>query len=329
MFRITVIAMAVLFNLSFANAQSSLDYSDLALWASHPDKNDAADGVPVPTLSDNQATAAVDVFFVHPTTYTKKFIDEDWNAPIDNRELNEKTENSTIKLQASVFNGSAKIYAPFYRQAHLDSFYPKKAGTNAKPAFELAYTDVRNAFDQFLKFSNGRPFIIASHSQGTLHAAQLVKEKIDGTSLKERLVAAYLVGMPVKHGTFENIPVCDDPSDTGCYVAWRTYGKKGGPKKGWRTQENITVVNPITWTLDTEYSEFSDHEGIVMGKFNKVLKERTRAKIAGNVLWITKPKIFGSFLIMSKNWHVADFNMFWMDIRTNVENRVNTFLKLR
>lgn len=321
--------MAVLFHTLFAFAQSSLDYSDLDLWVSHPDKKDAADAVPSPELSDNQANASVDVFFVHPTTYTKKFINESWNAPIDNAELNDKTENTTIKLQASVFNGAAKIYAPHYRQAHLHSYYPKKSGDNGKPAFAIAYQDVENAFDQFLKWNNGRPFIIASHSQGTQHAAVLVKKRIDGQDLQNRMIAAYLVGMPIKNGIYDDIPVCDDPHDTGCYVAWRTYGKRGGPKKGWRTQDDITVVNPITWTLDNSYSSFDDHEGIVMGKFNKVLPNKTRAKIEGNVLWITKPKIFGSFLIFNKNWHVADYNMFWMDIRTNVENRVNTFLKVR
>ena len=329
MFRLSITMMALLFNIAFLTAQSSIDYADLDAWASHPDKEDTADGVPISSLSDNQSTAAVDVFFVHPTTYTKKFINDAWNAPIDNVELNKKTDNSTIKLQASVFNGSARIYAPYYRQAHLDAFFPKKSGVNAKPAFANAYSDVRDAFEQFLKSTNNRPFILASHSQGTLHLAQLIKEKVDGTDLQQRMVAAYLVGMPVKKDIYESIPICDDPSATGCYVAWRTYTKGGGPKKGWRSQEDIAVVNPITWTLDTNYSDLDDHEGIVMSKFNKVLSKRTKAKIEGNVLWIKKPKIFGSFLILNKNWHVADFNMFWMDIRTNVENRVNTFLKLR
>lgn len=327
MFRIAI-WMIFFIQSSLILAQNALDYTALSLWAAHPEKADMADGVPVASLKDNQATAAVDVFFVHPTTYTKKFINDNWNAPVDDAELNAKTDGSTIKLQASVFNGSARIYAPYYRQAHLNAFFPKKSGDKAKPAFELAYGDVVDAFEQFLKFSNGRPFIIAAHSQGTLHATQLVKAKIDGTDLQNRLVAAYLVGMPVKNGTFENIPVCDDPSDTGCYVAWRTYGKNGGPKKGWRTQDDITVVNPITWTLDTEYSKLNDHQGIVLSKFNKILPAKTTAKIQGNVLWITGPKIFGSFLF-GKNWHVADYNMFWMDIRMNVENRVNTFLKLR
>jgi len=286
--------------------------------------------VPISSLKDGQSDAPVDVFFVHPTTYTKKFINNDWNAPIDNAELNAKTTSTTIKLQASLFNGSGKIYAPYYRQAHLKSYYPKKSGNNAKPAFALAYSDVEAAFDQFLIWNGGRPFIIASHSQGTQHAAMLVKKRIDGQQLQKQMVAAYLVGMPIKKDLYSSIPICDDPSETGCYVSWRTYMKGGGPKKGWRTQENITVVNPITWTTtDTGYSDIDEHKGIVMSKFDKVLPGKTKAKIEGNVLWISRPKFFGSFLLMNKNFHVADFNMFWMDVRANVENRVQSFLKLR
>ncbi len=329
MFRTTIAIMTMLLLASSFHAQTSLDYSDLSLWAAHPDKKDMADMVPDQKLTDNQPDAQVDVFFVHPTTYTKKFIDGLWNAPVDNAELNAKTTSTTIKLQASIFNVAGKVYAPFYRQAHLQSYYPKKSGDNAIPAFALAYQDVEDAFNQFLKWNDGRPFIIASHSQGTQHAGMLVKKRIDGQDLQKRMVAAYLVGMPIKKDAYSSIPICDDPSDTGCYVSWRTYMKGGGPKKGWRTQDNITVVNPITWKVDSNYSDLSEHEGVVMFKYDKILPQKTRAKIEGNVLWIKRPKFFGSFLLLNKNFHVADFNMFWMDVRSNVENRVQTYLKLR
>ncbi len=39
-----------------------------------------------------------------------------------------------------------------------------------------------------------RPFILAGHSQGTFHAARLLGERIAGTPLAEKMVAACLVG---------------------------------------------------------------------------------------------------------------------------------------
>src|SRR4051812_36327921 len=46
------------------------DYGQLATWAAHPDAVDGADVVPKDSaFTDAQKQAAVDVFFIHPTTY--------------------------------------------------------------------------------------------------------------------------------------------------------------------------------------------------------------------------------------------------------------------
>eukprot|EP00959_Pyramimonas_sp_CCMP1952_P256904 5367333-Pyramimonas_sp.AAC.1 len=64
---------------------------------------------------DGQASASVDVFFVHQTTALNG---------IGNANLDEGEEMSkyTIKSMASVFNGSCRVYAPKYRQARLYSY---------------------------------------------------------------------------------------------------------------------------------------------------------------------------------------------------------------
>ncbi|MBT8218747.1 MAG: DUF3089 domain-containing protein [Bacteroidia bacterium] len=308
-------------------AQSDMNYQSLSLWAAHPEKTDFADGVPVPSLENRQITAQVDVFFVHPTTYTGKMVDKSWNAPINDIKINEKTDNGTIKHQASIFNGVARVYAPRYRQAHLNSFYPRKAKGNEVSAFKLAYSDVKKAFLLYMeKWNLGRPFIIASHSQGTRHAEQLIKELIDGSDLQESMVVAYLIGMPVTKDAFLSIPICNSPEDNSCFVSWRTYKFGHLPKRNWGTGNNIAVVNPISWTTDTSITNPNEHKGIVLRKYNAVYPYKSKAQIANNVLWITKPTFPGSFLITTKNYHGADYNLFWMDIRDNVRTRVNSYL---
>jgi hypothetical protein len=65
--------------------------------------------------------------------------------------------------QASVFNGCCDVYAPRYREAAIHVFFGDAARRDAVLGF--AYQDVERAFDYFLEhFSNGRPFVIASHS---------------------------------------------------------------------------------------------------------------------------------------------------------------------
>ena len=67
--------------------------------------------------------------------------------------------------------------------------------TRPRAAFELAYSDVLRAFDYYLAHENhGRPFILASHSQGSLHALRLIQERLAGKPLQKQLVAAYLIG---------------------------------------------------------------------------------------------------------------------------------------
>src|SRR3546814_7072434 len=57
----------------------------------------------------------------------------------------------------------------------------------------------RSAFDYFLSQNEGRPLILAAHSQGSLHLIRLLREKVAGTPLASRIVAAYVVGRSEEH----------------------------------------------------------------------------------------------------------------------------------
>ena len=92
--------------------------------------------------------AKIDVFFIHPTLYLKG---NRWNADIHNKNLNKEIGNSAIKNQASVFLGIANIYAPHYRQMHIQSYYDLENGLQA---YDVAYLDVKNAFMYYWKYYN-------------------------------------------------------------------------------------------------------------------------------------------------------------------------------
>ena len=89
-----------------------------------------------------------------------------------NRSAYERTE-IMLANQASAFNDTCNIYAPEYRQATYYSFFDTKG--NGQNALDLAYEDIENAFDYFIEnFNHKKPFIIAGHSQGALHALSLI-----------------------------------------------------------------------------------------------------------------------------------------------------------
>ncbi|OAV43007.1 hypothetical protein A3850_000155 [Lewinella sp. 4G2] len=146
-------------------------------------------------MQDQQANARADVFFLHPTHYRNTTESStDWNANVYDLEINEAVDDGSIKNQASIFNAAGKIYAPRYRQANLKVYY-SEGRKMAKRALDIAYDDILRAFDYYLKnHNNGRPIIIAGHSQGTTHAKRLLRDRFDGKPLQQQLVAAYLPG---------------------------------------------------------------------------------------------------------------------------------------
>lgn len=306
---------------------ASLDYSDMNLWAAHPLKKDFADSVPRHSdLKDLQAQSEVDVFFIHPTTFVKKVNDSIWNANITDAELNKKTDESTILNQASVFNAAGKIYAPRYRQAHIKAFTVHDEDTlTANAAFDLAYSDIANAFKYYLShYNNGRPIIIASHSQGSKHAQRLLKDFFSNQALKNKLVIAYIIGFATPNDLCADIPACTSPEQTGCICAWRTFRDDYEPTKFY---PNEICVNPISFRTDTELAPKELHGGAVLFGFKLTEPHTQSAQIYKNIVRTNKPHFFGSFLWNKKNYHIGDINLFYMNVRQDVVRRVGYFWK--
>ncbi|TAK41333.1 MAG: DUF3089 domain-containing protein [Saprospiraceae bacterium] len=298
------------------------DYSNPESWAALPGKIDPADRTPDTAFTDEQATASADVFFLHPTTFTYK--SKGWNGATGDDKLNKKTDESTILHQASIFNGAGRVYAPRYRQAHLRSYFTDDKAS-ASEAFDLAYEDLKAAFEYYLAhYNQGRPIIIASHSQGTQHALRLIKEFFDDKPLRQQLVAAYLLGWPIPENALKSIPPCESPDQTGCFCSWRSY-KYGHSPRNFPLGDTISVVNPLLWTTSQEQAPKSLNMGTVLSKYEKPYPQIADAKIENGLLWVHKPKFPGSFLLTRKNYHVADFNFFWVNVRMNAQLRVVAF----
>jgi hypothetical protein len=302
----------------------AIDFANLDLWAAHPNKFDMSDNIPKSIKGTYKKLNNVDVFFLYPTSLTDN-ADSRMFAPIDDSAINEKTDKNAILYQASVFN-ECNVYAPRYRQAHLKCFYQPQA--QVKQYFDTAYADVKAAFEYYLQNINkGNPIIIASHSQGTVHAGRLVKEFFEGKDLLKQLVCAYLIGMPIKQSYFSNINPCNNANATGCFVSWRTY-EKGyvDPNTIAKETERVFVVNPLSWTMDTTLVPASQNIGGTLFNFDKVITKLTDAQINKNILWSSKPNVLGASLIKQKNFHAGDINLFYMNIRMNVRDRVAAFL---
>ena len=255
-------------NFEKQNIPTAPNYADESSWAVLPTKY--SEGLKKYSVADIDNLKA-DVFYVYPTLMMDKK-DLRWNAPIDDTVQNNSIVYTAVENQASPFATSGKIYVPIYRQAHIKSYDLYAKG--GKEAFEIAYADVKKAFEYYLKnYNNNRPIIIASHSQGTNHTTQLLKDFFDEKPLQKRLIAAYIVGMGIKPNEFKALKPMTKPNETGGFVSWNTR-KKGTYPKNKTVYNGAVTTNPITWDT-SKATTLEQHKGFLYssGKmYSKALK---------------------------------------------------------
>ena len=299
------------------------DYNNLYYWAAHPLKKDIADSVPA-FLRNEKRDSLVDVFYIHPTTFIKEMLRSPWNADVNNEELNLSTDNTAIKNQATVYNGRCRVFAPRYRQSHLKAFFMKK-NPKAEAAFAIAYSDIRNAFNHYLNQDNkGRPIIIAGHSQGSKMAIILLKEFFDNKPLVKQLVCAYIPGADIKLDEFISLRQGNNPDDIHCILTWRSYKKGADPKEASTGQMNI---NPISWKNDGRKTEANEHQGMLYPSFNELQKGVITAEVkpGAGYIFVDLPEGISGRLGKVDNLHIWDMQLFYMDIRRNIDTRIEAF----
>ncbi len=308
------------------------DYADSINWAALPDREDGADTLPPGSdASDGQAQARVDVFFLYPTSY---FFGGNWNAATDDRLANYVTDNGVLPQQAGAFNGVARVFAPRYRHASQGAQMQRGNPQARQQALDLAFSDVARAFDWYLEhYTDGRPFFIASHSQGTTHAKALIKYLFhQHPEAADRLVAAYLIGNRVVAANLSPLlPVCAEARQTGCFLSWNTV-LRGGDARNWKSSGEPLCVNPLSWKFDGEAVDASSNLGAVpitgMRFIDAPHKALTGAQCHEGILWIDRPGEAGydKALFQGGSYHAYDYNLFYMNIRDNARQRAEAYL---
>lgn len=312
------------------------DYGQKAAWFALPGTNGLERSVPPGFTAIDEREAPADVFFIHPTMYLKNDV---WNAPHDVA----GAYNAPVLLaQLSAFNGCCRLYAPHYRQASL-------AGLRDGDAVALAYADVARAFRYYIEhYNHGRPFIIASHSQGTGHAVRLLQEAIIGTPLQGRLVAAYTIGAytPASFASL-GLPTCTSARQTGCVLSWNTSqeGRTAASMltkdvdfwwQGARVKNTVPAicVNPLTWDEKGTASAASNRGSLPFPEAPYPARATTLAPLEQGLTgarcndmlldvdigWTSPFRDSLSWLYGS--YHRNDYGLFYANIRANAIERV-------
>ncbi len=312
-------------NFSFNDTPEPYNYSDNESWflidSKYPERNEVSNG-----SLKGKSTA---VFFIHPTTYFNR---ANWNQPNENERSIELVRERIIPNQASVFVSCCDVYLPKYRQANIYSFIASEK--NSKRAFHIAYNDVRTSFEYFDKhYRKGRPFIIASHSQGTMHAYKLLKEYSGNESIMSDFVIGYLIGYKITHKDVDPLTICQDNTEVGCIVGWNTITKSGFKIFD---DEGLICVNPLSWKEDGVFMSKRYNLGSMgfSGWFGQtILGEPSVYPIEKNLVGARCNS--GSLeveTINSNNYpvrlfalHAYDYGLFFKNIEKNVDVRVHHF----
>lgn len=313
-------------------------YRDPGMWVARPDRpGNPALWTPPGYKAAAQPRAAV--FFIHPTSYIEP--GGHWNAPaLANGQTAFRT-NLFVRSQASVFNEAGAIWAPRYRQASFGAFLTDKP--EAQAALDLAYRDIVAAFDRFMEEAGpDRPLILAGHSQGALHLERLLRERVAGTPLARRVVAAYVVGWPIS-ATADlphlGLPACTAAAQTGCILSWASFAepadpslvtdafdKTAGPTGVARRGTPILCTNPLTGGVAAA-APASANLGTLKPSPDlltaTVVVGAVPARCAGRgLLLIGDPPDIGGYVLPGNNYHVYDYALFWANVRADVGRRL-------
>lgn len=313
------------------------DYAKPESWSALPEKEDLADRAPTGSPAVDQRTAAADVFFLHSTSY----VGNRWNGPVDDAAVNEATDKGGIAIQGSVFNGCCAVYAPRYRQANGTAF--TGFSDDGDQAIALGFRDVKQAFAAFNERRGpGRPFILAAHSQGSVHAERLLLEVIAGSPLREQLIAAYLVGGRLTVDTLRtrapDILPCVGPADFHCAIAWNARGPDYEPNDFQLVradEKELLCTNPLSWRVDGQPAAASAHRGAVFLDANDPRPRRgfADAHCVNGTLVLSSvgaaprdlPSKVLDHVLGAQNYHPIEYQLFFMNLRENAIARVKAF----
>jgi len=277
------------------------------------------------------------VFFVHPTSFLDR---SRWNAPLDDAQSQERAR-LFLRGLASAFGEAREIWAPRYRQATFGAFLTD--APEAGQAIDAAYRDIDHAFSYFLdNVDASLPIVIAGHSQGALHVTRLLRERIAGSPLENRIAAVYAIGWPISVAhdlPALSLPACTTPDQGRCIVSWSSFAEPAEPGRvldtyrsslGFdgeiRGESPILCVNPLTGTagdaapasanLGTLVPNAALTDGVLVpGAVPARCDER-------GLLLIGDPPELGPYVLPGNNYHVYDIPLFWRNVQADVARRV-------
>ena len=297
---------------------SAVDYSDQSNWVYYGIGEDKD----------------VDLFLVCPTVDT---LDEE-NMSLEN-EVMKKYFEGALNMERGIYEESARMYAPYYRQAAMNSYTQEAAERDRR--LEFGYRDVSDAFAYYLEHeNNGRPIILAGFSQGADMCYRLMGEYFGKEEMQEKLVACYAIGWACTDELMQKYPQivpAESADDLGVVISFdceapevtETFVNPAGQK--------AHSINPLNWKTDGTPADKSENLGACFtGYDGKIASEA--AQLCGcyideergtlKVTDVTPAEYPAKIDIFPEGaYHIYDYQFFFRNLQENVGHRVELYME--
>jgi hypothetical protein len=211
----------------------------------------------------------------------------------------------------------------------------------AREAIDVAYRDVRQAFDAFVAAQPAdRPIVLAGHNQGALLVLRLLRERVANRPLAARIVAIYIIGWPVTQAEVQlglGVPACTRYDEAGCLMSWISFAEPAQATQlgaAIRHTQQIgeapslppyLCTNPLTGgaaraaPASANAGTLVPNATMTAGRMSKGLVP-ARCDTQG-LLIIGKPLDLGGYVLPGNDYTAYDIPLFWANLRTDVARR--------
>lgn len=241
-------------------------------------------------------------------------------------------------MQGTAYEESTNVFAPYYRQANMAALAALTPEERNKTLASVPKEDVFTALDYYFEnLNDGRPFILASHSQGSAMQSFVLAEYMKAhPEYLKRMIAAYVIGYSITEDYLkenQHLKFAEGADDTGVIISYNTEGPANEGKENIVLLPGAISINPLNWKLDETYASASENLGSL--ELNKETGEReivdlgvdaqinlTRGVIVTNTTApvTPMPQYFGP-----ASFHENDYSFFYNNLKENVAKRVAAY----
>lgn len=288
---------------------------------------------------------AASVFFVHSTTYDGG---SEWNGPIGDERADAYLRQGVLPNYAGPFARAGAVSAPRYRQASLYTRLTLRE--DAREARAFAYGDVEAAFTVWLQAHPSGPIVLVGVEQGADLIDRLIHDRIyDDPSIKQRLVAVYLMESFIPVARFGDIGLCQSRDDVGCALAWRSV-ERGDDGEVQRIRRRALTwddrgalvgfegaasacVNPVTGAVGKPSADIRESRGatnatnLEWGARPAFQSRLVAAECRDGILWRSRldQESFRPQGSWAERRKIPPYNLFYADIEADVLHRIGVW----